>query len=336
MNLAVYKTTIHTQFTDEIQCFIESVVFGHSGVRYQRLDVPKQCSRFNAPTVLCLRQGSELIGTYVLDPRDCLVNNEPALGIYRGLLCVHPDHQGKGASTALIDQSIDLIKQWAQSSDLAVFSYGCIESNNTPSLRLLSNAGCDAIGHLQAQLLYRQWPKSVVELKELSAEIASESSLMDISIGLWDVTNRPSSRLALSDAEGVKISANAVKTGLKMQTLGAFNDAVVRWFVKPFPFARRRFNPDSFQYIALSQVYVRPGCEGDWQDYVSSIMARYGLHYVQLIGDPNSTVLQQLQTHRVIDAEKGSRIDVMFRAENKKATVLSAQSPSIQLYPVDL
>lgn len=321
---------------DELFTFLESIVFGHAGVRYRRLHLATSWKRFSNPTVLCLWHKKQLVGCYVLDPRTCQLHGESVLGVYRGLLCIHPDFRRTGASAMLMQRARAEFNRMGEAVSSAVFSFGCVDANNTPSLKLLSEQGCVPHTTLNARLLYRQWPRPAVPLAY--SDVDSNASLVSLHPNsLWDVTEVPGAmRLSLRDEQGERIGAHVVRTALAMQTLGALNDWLVRWFVLPFPFAKRRFNPHEFVYTSLSYVYIRPGCESDWPKFISALTHHQGVHYAQLLIDTKGPVWQQLAEHTRFVEEAGERLQLLVRPENEKARLLLADRAPVHLYPVDL
>ncbi len=321
---------------DELFPFLESIIFGHAGVRYRRLRLAHRWAQFYDPTIVCLWDKTELIGCYVLDPRRCLAKGKPVLGVYRGLLCVHPTYRRTEASTLLMRQARHELKQLGERTSEPAFSFGFVEANNIPSLSLLTRQGCEPFATLNARLIYRQWPKPTVPLTRVDNVSITELALPYAS-SLCDIADtRGKMRLSWEDEQGERIGANVAITALSMETLGSLNDWLVRWFVLPFPFAKRRFNPSEFVYASLSYVYIRPGCESDWASFVTALTHSQGVHYAQLLMDTQGAVWKQLAEHTRFSEESGEQLNVLVRPENERARLLLADRAPVHLYPVDL
>jgi len=314
--------------------FVESMVFGHNAVQYQRKNLALQWQRFKNPTVIVAKINERIVGSYVLDCRNFRLNSQPLLGVYRGLLAVHPDQRRKRVAETLLQAAKQVAQEVGVKANLPTFSYGCIQQSNEPSLRLLKGAGCQNIGNVRSQLIYRQW---LVKSMELQAE---KNFIPAIDAGssddvLRDVSGGSGIRYFSADKKGARISACASLSTLKMCSLGKFNDWVVRCLVKPFPVARKRFNPDNFEHLVLNNIEIRKGCEADWKPFIGSLLATHQVHYAQIFFDSRMPPFPQLAARKLYNAEAGEGLEVLARPEWGMTLSDLVTLKALALYPVD-
>ena len=301
---------------------IEHTVFGSDGLRYKRLNVDAQLQRFNDPTYFQALLYGELVGSYVLDRRSLLIRNEAVTGYYRGVLAVATQMQGRGIGKRLTETA----GRWLQETagDTPLLSYGCIDQSNKRSLHVLKSTGALPGPSLSMYMMYRQWPRARCELvtedvvsvqacTALADEVYADCQIRDISD-----SNLP--LLVLEDANGVAIAARIADNAFQITAMGTMARWGTRFLVSPFAPARKRFDPDQFRYLSLSNVLIRPGCESLLSDFVSTILARYHCHFAAVFVDPNSRLFQQIQkANRItsfMHSKKGS-IQVVTRLLNK-------------------
>jgi len=287
---------------DGVEGLLEDIVFGTSGLRYRRRQVAEQLMRFNDPTFIALRVADTLAGVYVLDKRQLICGNRPALGLYRGLLSVAENYQGKGIGKQLGEAAAAWINETASDATQPTLTFGFVEADNTRSRNMLHGFGHRAISEQVARLIYRQNPSLERPLTSIS-EIDANLELIGLELthadcSLRDITSSPLPGYAITDSDGLRISARVSPVEIAPQTLGRAADWMVRLLVTPFAPARKRFDPRAFRYLKLTSIVLRPGCEADWHPFVGSLLHQYGLHFASVQLDVNSALLTRLQRIR--------------------------------------
>jgi len=280
---------------------IEHTVFGSDGLRYKRLNVDAQLQRFNDPTYFQALLDGELVGSYVLEATQM---------------------QGRGIGNRLTETA----GRWLQETagDTPLLSYGCIDQSNKRSLHVLKSTGALPGPSLSMYMMYRQWPKTRCELlTEDTVSVQACTALADevyADCQIRDISDSSLPMLVLEDANGVAIAARIADNAFQITAMGTMARWGTRFLVSPFAPARKRFDPDQFRYLSLSNVLIRPGCESLLSDFVSTILARYHCHFAAVFVDPNSRLFQQIQkANRItsfMHSKKGS-IQVVTRLLNK-------------------
>ncbi|MBX2880853.1 MAG: GNAT family N-acetyltransferase [Granulosicoccus sp.] len=275
--------------------FLESITFGTDGLRYQRLDVARQMQRLNHPVFFSAWSGTDLVGSYILDRRNLMVHHQPMQGYYRGALAVHPSWQGKAIATKLTGKAM----RWQEEQSASSLSYGCIDKENLRSLKVLSKHGAEFVAHLNMLMLYRQWPRKQLELVPLDDQLKNNEDQLSAQThkdcSVRDITVHANPGYALTDHEGIAISARVALTAFRIMSMSRFAIWSTRLFVTPWPPARRRFNPNHFSYLSLSNVLIRKGCESKWPAFVSTIMASHNVHFAAVYLDSGSSLFQTLR-----------------------------------------
>lgn len=299
------------------------VVFGRGRARYRRADVAGQLQRFARPVTVRALQGGALVGCCVLDRRELQVAGAPALGVYRALLCVADAQRGQGIGRRIAQAAMTWADAQACEADRPVVSYGLIDADNAASLHVLRSVGASDVGGIAACLRYRQWPR---RRRELQID-ASASCDIDDDCAWRDATPNGGAQRWVDPASG--IAADAVVSQLQFDTLGRFNDALVRTLVTPFPFAHRRFDPRAFRYVSLTRVQVPAHARSQWPVFLDSLLAMHGTHYALLPIDPQRPVAERLGLAK---ARASLRLFVRRHGGDDRPLPHGA----IGLYPVDL
>lgn len=272
---------------------IESTTFGTDGLRYQRLNVKDQLSRLNDPEYFSAWQDNTLVGSYIIDRRDLALDNRPCQGYYRGALSVAESWQGRGVATALTQRAIE----WQNTCNTPSLSYGFIDSANSRSLAVLNKHDTVCAGHLAMFMTYRQWPKPRCELVELDTtpRNPSEHKSTQTNYYVQDITPVKQPALALIHRQKAVISAQVSRTAFRIKSMSKFADWATKLCVSPWPPARRRFNPENFQYVSLANLMIRQGYESCWSDFVSSVMAEHNVHFAVVYLDTRAGTFKRLR-----------------------------------------
>lgn len=298
---------------------LENTEFGGGGLRYRRLDVAGQLARLPAANFLELRRGDTLIGTYVLADRTLDVGGATLSGIYRGLLALRPSASGQGLGRYFLDRTFRWLGE--QAGDRPTLSWGCVESNNRRSLALLRSLGASRIGTLESMIAYRQWPRVRVGIDRLTASAAVRSALLrsNEDCGLRYAAESTAPFYAVTDEDGIVAGARASLTRVNMISSGGAWDFFYDKCLRHVPAARRRYDPQNFRYLRLSDVVVRAGRERIWIDLLSTLLARHEAYMAMFLLDARSRTYARLRTAGLFGRFAQStrqRIDVLASSWN--------------------
>ena len=320
---------VHDALPDGFADFVGSMRFGAGAARYRRADVDEQLARFADPRFLVATDEGVIVGSYVLDARTVAMDGRAASWAYRALLGVAPSRRGRGVGRALVARANALL------DEAGTPSWGCIDAGNAASLGLLRAGGATDVGGLASWLSYRQWPRDRMTLEPLDGRIgeAHERARPSRELALADVTPCADDGHALVEGERIVVAARARRTVLAFDTLGPLNDALVRRLVMPFGFARRRFDPRAFAYLRLTDIVLAPGDERLWRPFVSTLMARYGLHHALVVMDPARSEWARLRAASGRRARADSDLRVMVRMPGGEPCRASGD---MDLPPVDV
>lgn len=322
---------------------VESLVFGTEGLKYQRLDVRAQLGRFNEPTYFHATVDSLLVGVYVMDRRDLLIDGKPVTGYYRGVLAVALQWQRRGVGKRITNAAMGWLA--AKSHNEPIVSYGCIDKNNTRSLKLLGSVGAAVGPSLSMYMMYRQWPKVRCKLDAMEElHQASIHQLADIvykDCGVRDVSPSPLKGLVLQDEKGTAICARVTPTRFRITRMGVVEKWTTAVFVTPFSVARKRFDPSDFRYVSFSNVLIRPGSESLWPDFVCTVLALHSCYFGAVYVDPTSNLYSQLNKSgligRLFHSSEGSINVVLQSFGTASSTVQGVDSADVatHLWPID-
>lgn len=283
-------------YSDAFVAQLREAEFGTEGLRYRRLHLEDQLARLSNATFFELRQRQQLIGTYAVAERDLTPGNDPVTGLYRGLLTLAPQAQGRGFGRYLVEQAFCWLQDRAGASP--TLSWGCIEDANSRSLSLLRSLGATSLGTLESRLVYRQWPAERVAIHALGSDDSAQldAGLAEAQSDCWLQASRYTTNdyFATTDGNGIVTGARAQMTAISMTASGGRFDLFYDRVLRRIPAARKRFDPRNFRYLRLSDVIARPGRESDWLMFLPTLLRRHDVHMAMFLLDPRSAVYSAL------------------------------------------
>lgn len=328
------------------EAFIEQLAstrFGSSGLTYRRLDIAEQLTRLHDSVFIELQHQQQTAGTYVLAARPLRMLQNSCNGIYRGLLTLGPQRRSAGLGRFVVQTTLAWLDRQAQKQDSPLLTWGCIEKDNAPSIRLLSSEGASSIGRLESFTVFRQWPRKRIATDTIPT--ASRERVDDVLRECYadcsvQMTGGPAPFFAVTDNAGIVAGARASVTRVNMTSTGSFWDTLNDKLLRHVPAARRRFDPRNFTYLRLSDVVVREGHARAWRDLLPTLLAQHDLYMAMFVLDPDSMACRQLQGAGLFGRLARStrqRIEVMANGWNIDAATWNelAQRP-LAIGPVDI
>lgn len=289
--------------SDNTVRLIEQTRFGGKGLRYRRLGVRDHVDAMPEVVSLVLTEKGQTVGSYLLNPV-CLSTSQQAVrGVYRSTLCVAKDHHGRGLGRLLVSHALNWLDRVAENADSPLVSFGCIERNNRPSMSLLQSAGSRTLGHLETQMVYRQWPRSTFALVKLDAytdQRVTEAQRVAVTTGLTFAAPQQREFYAVLDGDTVIAGAHANRCRLDFERIGQPWDFLSQYLFAHVGPARRRFDPRNFSYLKLDGVVVTPGHERVWKDLLSTLLARHDTHMAMFALDPRADYAQRLSRSGIL------------------------------------
>lgn len=227
-----------------------------------------------------------------------------------------------------------------------VLSFGCIDKSNRRSLALLQSSGAYVAATLTKHTMYRQFPSVCCSLTRLKKKHVIDSNNLDAELYadclVKDITRDCLAPLALIDGQGIAISARVFPSAFNIIQMGPAASLVTQWFVKPFPTANKRFNPENFTYVSFSDILIRQGCERLWSRFVSTVLSEHNCHIGIAYVDPSSQLFVRLQKTSVLSRfmrpGQGS-INVVLQTHDLDAVndaKLRRNAMPVKLYPIDV
>ena len=326
--------------------FIEQLAitrFGNSGLTYLRLDIAEQMARMRDSVFIELQHERQTAGTYVLAARPLRMLEGDCYGIYRGLLTLGPQLRSSGLGRFVVQTTLAWLNRQAQQHDTPLLTWGCIEKENAPSIKLLASEGASPIGHLESFTVFRQWPRRLITTDTVPT--TSSESIDDVLRECYadcalQMTGGPAPFFAVTDDSGIVAGARASVTRVNMTSTGSFWDILNDKLLRHVTAARRRFDPRNFTYLRLSDVVVREGHARAWQDLLPTLLAQHEVYMAMFVLDPGSMACRLLESAGLFGRLARStrqQIDVMANGWNIDAATWSelARRP-LAIGPVDI
>ncbi len=312
--------------------YLANVPFGNAGNAYWRVNIDEQLKRFEHPVFMALRDGKNVIGSYVLDRQKLMLGAQPCNALYRGLLSIHPERRNAGLGRELAARSL----QWAQSLDNTApdLSYGVVDGKNAGSLALLNALGMQPIGTLCSMIEYHQWRGKRIREADVRNELTKDARLAWDAHYARDDGLRPAQPaeanwLSVSGSNGQLAACRHHVTEIRLGPLGGLGGFIVEKLMPLFPPGHRRFNPRRFRYVAISEPVVPDGSESLWRRLVSHLMTLHDTHFVMFTLDPQSPSVERLRAAGVIGK-------IAWRTRTELKVMAMTHDDALALKPMSL
>ena len=289
-----------------------------------------------------LHVDGDVAGTYTLSSRRLHFGERSAIGVYRGLLTVHSDARGRGLGRQLVKRTLGWMREEAERFGEPLITWGCVESSNARSRGLLESLGAERIGSLDSLLVYRQWPRSRIDIEDLSSEderVAASLAAVGERAGLRGDAGTSGRYFAVVDGSEIVAGARATITRIDLSravgAYGAFHERVGRLI----PAVRRRFDPKNFTYLRLSDVVAAPESASVWRRFLPALMHEHGVHMAMFVLDPRSSTYRALEGCGLFGGfarKTRTQLDVLATAWNlPDDTMVSFSRSPLGIGPLD-
>lgn len=319
---------------------VSATVFGSSGIRYQRLDAASVMQRFAGSLFFEAVRDNELIGTYLLARRPLRLDETEIDSFYRGQLTVAPHYQSRGIGKTIVRQALARAAQMLQ--ETPALSWGFVEENNDRSLKALRSIGGKQVGTLASTMIYRQLTRRHVSVAAIEDQHMVNEAIRgsNVDCGLQDAGVDAAPFYGIRHGDEIVAGCRASHVRINMavsewswhKAYGAMIDLV--------PPARRRFDPRHFQYVHLYDVVVRDDSPAMWNELVSDLMRRHGVHMAMFSLDPDSQSFKTLQRIGLFGwfarATRQTMKLVAIYDERQEDIATAIRSRPIALSPIDM
>ncbi|MEM9171640.1 MAG: GNAT family N-acetyltransferase [Pseudomonadota bacterium] len=271
--------TVETRLSTAWQRYLAGIDFGAESQVYQRHRLDP--AHYTDPLWFTLKDGTQQIGSYLLDRCKLKQGEQTIDGVYRGLLTVARSHRGRGLSGRISATALD----WLTRQSTAPFlSYGCVDVDNLASQRMLARQGFIPLGHLGSWLDYRQRkPKPSPRCHDGLSESAHKAYTRQYGDAplVHQHTDAQWTTLRNGDAL-VACRHHAAALHLK---LGPVANVITRRMMPLIAAAQARFNPDDFRYVAINEPVASGSLEQVrplYRELTAHLMHRYETHFASI------------------------------------------------------
>lgn len=283
--------------SDKFASQLAAIRFGTSGIRYFRRDVPKQLAGLSEPLFVELYLHGELSGTYVLSSQALVAAGREWPGIYRSGLSIRDGARGDGNGRWLVERTLDWLHAALARRGEYALAWGCIEARNERSRELLMSLGAVHSGRLTSRLVYRQWPRLKVAVVSPAGEAASGIEQAILADPGAAVRPRPlvDEHYRALCSGGRWVAGARVQTGsIRFDRMGFPWDGLQAGLLRFSGAARKRFDPEDFRYLRLTDLHVDADHLACWPDFLTTLLHEFDRHMAMLILDPLDPVAERL------------------------------------------
>jgi hypothetical protein len=177
-----------------------------------------------------------------------------------------------------------------------------VEAGNLRSLKTLQKVGRKSLGHYQSLLVSRLKPKErgpVDRLPEkdrdqvvrLLYQEYQRHSLLDFAYAV-----KPEDYYILRQGQEIVAGVQVERNHLAIEYLPGAGGLVLIKALPYLPILRRYLPEGNFQYLALGNIYVKPGHEPELFRLMESLLAREQLYFGMIYLDKRSPIYQRLMS----------------------------------------
>ena len=291
----VSDLSVHSrrEATPELIEFIESVAFGGTGLRYQRIDLERALDPLGSATYLSLEREGAVRGSYVLAEAGAELDDMPVRAVYRGLLAVDPGLRRSGHGRRLVETALGALGGEPE----PIITWGLIERENEASRRLLQSLGATEVGSVMTRLVYRQWPKASPDLVRLDGKLEQEYAGLRSSPG-GGLTLAAPARLPayglVRDGELIA-AARVSRSAIDLGAGGPLARFLHRYGYSRFRAIGKRYNRRAFGWLGIHDPLVVQGQANAWREFLPALLAEHDMHMALFTLDPASDAAAMLE-----------------------------------------
>ncbi|MFK8051439.1 MAG: GNAT family N-acetyltransferase [Woeseiaceae bacterium] len=290
------KLSISPFASDAWLDYVSTVWFGPTGKQYQRRTLRDQIRRFEWPHYLSLTYAGKLVGSYLVDRQNLNMNGTPVLGFYRGLLTIDETFRAQGLGARMVDATLSWIDGQAAAQAQPVMTYGCIDAENTRSIKLLEARGMRLLGTLSHCLIYRQFVRRSLSRHQVTDQIsdAAREHLDSLTNGAELTFGDHSHTHWAGLTNNANIGCRFALNELCLAPMDGLSGFFVEKLVPLFPPARRRFDPRRFRYVTITDAIFEPGMEAAWSTLIEHLLKQHECHFAVV------TLNDDIERHRLM------------------------------------
>lgn len=263
-------------------------VWGTGAVRYAMRDAADRVQAFRGAHFVALREGAELVGTYVLAPRTLHVAGRAVPALYRTMLAVAPGRARDGLGLLL---AREVRAHFLGRAAGPLVLYGFVEAENAASLAVTRRAGHERWGSFVAAPFTRWSPHDDARVEPLgSADVdALAGALQEAHRG--ELAGDFRRALAAAPCFGIRdrgrlvAAAQVIEHRWRLDSLSGWSGRFARGVLPRLPGVGRLLDPDDLRFAFLGSLHAVPGAERDLVRLLEAILARRrlsaGMIYLQ-------------------------------------------------------
>lgn len=284
-----YRLTGYRELPPGFAERLAGIHFGTAGLRYRRPEIARVLDALPQPVFIELCKNETAIGTYVVSFVPLRLGASDALGAYRSMLSVVATEAGQGAGRWMVENSLEWLADLCRALDRPALSWGCVERDNRRSAELLGAVGADMLGSLESLMVYRQWPRGKLTVRtpgrSLRDDLAERSFRVFDDCGSAVIVRIDEHYRVAELRNGAMLGARAVPQRLCLERIGGHWDAIYRRLLRHSPAARRRFDPEDFRFLRLTDLVVDRDTVDAWPDFISSLLHEHECHMAMFVVD---------------------------------------------------
>lgn len=300
-------------YSADFAALIARTIWGTDGLRYLSFGLEEEFDRIPELYTLELREAGRLVGCYALGAKSVRIGSERLRAIHRMFLAVDAERLGAGYGRLLVDETR---RHFLEAAGDPLMLYGYIEADNRRSLRLAEATGYQRLGSFESSIFNRFRPRHHEGLETLAeapaaraeeARVLLEESYAEHALNDLERSFEPESYVVIRRAGRLVAGVQAQAKRWRLVDLGGFGGRFLLAALKRTPVVRRVLPDGELRFLALTNVFCRPGEEAALWALVETLLARRGLNVAMLLLDPRSDLHQRMRRfgHRGVMSKFG-------------------------------
>ena len=307
----------YDQLTERFRQQIAQTILGREGqLRYQHTYGTAKAAELKDTVYLELQWRQRLIGVIALSLQKVQIGNEPCKVIYvryfsiSGLMTNRQGQQNdsKKDKKSIIKEAIISIfnqpqKLFPDEQNIAGF-YAYVEEKNLPSRRNVEMTGFEKVGQFSTWLYSRVNPTAKLKLSKadpsdlpsIYEQLSNYYHDYDLTPQWKELLVNPRRSYFVYEVNGESVFGACVTLNQwKIHEIPGWTGKLNQLLLSRLPFLKKIFFRDVLDFIDLEMIYITPGYEQRFADFIESLLYAYRLNHAMLWSDTTSGLHRQIR-----------------------------------------
>ena len=288
-------------YSPEFLALLERTIWGSGGLKYSINGMAEILNRIQTPHFLTLEENGKPIGVLNLIQKTTRLRGRDYPAVYSYGLAIDATKRGKGYGTLLAEQALHY--GLGKIGERGIY-YGYVESDNIHSLKAIQKVGRKSIGLYHSLIISRFNPKHANYLTKLQE--SEKQKLIQLLYGQYGNHSlvdfgqsvKAEDYYVLTQGDEIIAGLQCEKNHLTIKYLPGSGGFFLLKLMPYIPILRSLIPDGNFHFLALGNIFVKPGHEPKLFKLIEAVLAKYQHNFGMIYMDKRSPVYQRLERER--------------------------------------